>query len=208
MLRDQSDAVKLLEKYNYRVDVAVDAFFDGEFTVSETDHASSAEQAQALFDKYKDDDEDEIGVDGTINFLKDLDLELEEPVVLALAYEFKAPEVGRWSKAGWVDGMRGLGCGTMNDLKGAVNTMKQKLGSDHDYFRTVYTFTFSFGLSEGQRSLRRFILCLPSVSCSDEHSSFRLALNKVCWDDKDPLPGKTNTQPCGSTIYDLKIRRE
>lgn len=51
---------------------------------------------------------DEIGVDGTINFLSDLKLELEEPVVLALAFEFKSPAVGRWPRSGWVEGMKGL----------------------------------------------------------------------------------------------------
>ncbi|KAG9045215.1 Scaffold-type E3 ligase [Tulasnella sp. UAMH 9824] len=86
----QLDAIKLLERYNYRVDVAADAFFD-EQPVSEVCYTPSTEKIGALFEKYTDDEQDEIGVDGTINFLNDLKLELEEPVVLALAYEFRSP---------------------------------------------------------------------------------------------------------------------
>lgn len=121
----QPDAVKLLEKYNYRVDVAADAFFEGEF-VSETRPSPSTEKIAALFGRYQgklhslrscifsesfvvsDGDEDEIGLDGTINFLNDLQLGLEEPVVLALAYELGSPAVGRWPKSGWIEGMKAL----------------------------------------------------------------------------------------------------
>ncbi|KIO19012.1 hypothetical protein M407DRAFT_153108 [Tulasnella calospora MUT 4182] len=148
----QVDAINLLEKYNYRVDVAADAFFD-EQGVAETLHAPSTEVIEALFEKYTDGIDDEIGVDGTINFLGDLKLELEEPVVLALAYEFKSPAVGRWPRSGWVEGMKGLQCETLESLRGAVEMLREKLGSKRDYFYQVYSYTFGFGLSEGQRSL-------------------------------------------------------
>lgn len=149
----QLDAIKLLEKHNYRVDVAADAFFD-EQPVSETHHHTpSTDKITDLFGKYKDAEEDEIGVDGTISFLNDLGLGLEEPVVLALAYEFKSPAVGRWPNSGWVEGMKGLQCETLEGLKVAVERLREKLGSDHEYFQKVYLYTFGFGLSTGQRSL-------------------------------------------------------
>lgn len=41
---------------------------------------------------------------------EDLGVELEDVVLLAIAYELKSPGVGQWNKAGWTDGWKGLGC--------------------------------------------------------------------------------------------------
>ena len=57
-----------------------------------------------------DADEDDITVDGTLSLCKDLGLDPEDVVLLAVACELKSPGVGRWRKAGWVEGWRGLRC--------------------------------------------------------------------------------------------------
>ncbi|KAG8902222.1 Scaffold-type E3 ligase [Tulasnella sp. 408] len=141
MIPPQTDAVRLLEQYSYRVDVAADAYFEGQF-VPETHYAPSTEKIVALFEKYQDGEEDEVGLDGTIEFLNDLQLGLEEPVVLALAYEFGSPAVGRWPKSGWIEGMKALQCDSLENLRGAAEKLREKLESQHEYFQKVYSFTF------------------------------------------------------------------
>ena len=46
--------------------------------------------------------------DGTIKFCQDLEVDPEDVVLLAVAYELKSPRVGQWMKQGWTDGWKGL----------------------------------------------------------------------------------------------------
>jgi hypothetical protein len=34
----------------------------------------------------------------------------EDVVLLAIAYELKSPGVGQWTKQGWMEGWRNIGC--------------------------------------------------------------------------------------------------
>jgi DCN1-like protein 1/2 len=48
-------------------------------------------------------------VDGTLDFCSDLGVDPEDVVLLAVACELQSPSVGRWKKASWMQGWRGLG---------------------------------------------------------------------------------------------------
>ena len=56
-----------------------------------------------------DEGSDEITIDGTIKLCEDLEVDPEDVVMLAVAYELKSPKVGEWARAGWVEGWKGLG---------------------------------------------------------------------------------------------------
>ena len=56
-----------------------------------------------------DADGEEITTDGTIKFCTDLDVDPEDVVLLAVAYELKSPRMAVWSKKGWTDGWKELG---------------------------------------------------------------------------------------------------
>ena len=56
-----------------------------------------------------DPDGDDITIDGTIKFCEDLNVNPEDVVLLAVAYELKSPSMGQWSRKGWVDGWKSLG---------------------------------------------------------------------------------------------------
>lgn len=51
LVSSQLDAINLLEKYDYRVDVAADAFFD-EQSITGTPRTPSTEVIATLFEKY------------------------------------------------------------------------------------------------------------------------------------------------------------
>ncbi|KAF7320495.1 Defective in cullin neddylation protein [Mycena chlorophos] len=162
------DAKKFLEKYK-RVDVAVDAYYgDGGSASSapsspaprQQQHGASTSKLNALFDKYKDADgdgagEEIIGVDGTIKMCEDLEVDPEDVVLLAVAYELKSPRMGEWKRAGYVDGWKALGADNLASMKSALARLRTRLtsGSDAAYFRKVYNHTFDFAKSEGQRSI-------------------------------------------------------
>ncbi|KAF8154226.1 hypothetical protein B0H34DRAFT_82003 [Crassisporium funariophilum] len=109
------DARKYLEAHK-RVDIAVDAYYNNPnaFPSSgrrkgETSAPSTSKLTQ-LFEKYKEPDSEEIAVDGTIRLCEDLGVNPEDVVLLAIAYELKSPRVGEWTKQGWLDGWKNIGC--------------------------------------------------------------------------------------------------
>ncbi|KAJ3778431.1 defective in Cullin neddylation protein 1 [Lentinula raphanica] len=150
------DAKKFLEKYK-RLDAAVDAYYSnpGAFsTPSKPQQAApSTSKLNALFDGYKDPDSDDITISGTIKFCEDLERDPEDVVLLAVAYELKSPEIGRWTRKGWVDGWKANGCDSLPAMKNAVARLANQLSSDSVYFRKVYLYTFDLGRTDGARSL-------------------------------------------------------
>lgn len=60
-----------------------------------------------LVDNPKD-EPDTIGVEGSMRYLTDLGLSLEEPVVLAVLTELEAPTMGELTRKGFVEGWKRL----------------------------------------------------------------------------------------------------
>lgn len=54
------------------------------------------------------DEPDTIGVEGSMRYLQDLGLSLEEPVVLAILTELAAPTMGELTRSGFIDGWKRL----------------------------------------------------------------------------------------------------
>ncbi|KAF8970704.1 defective in Cullin neddylation protein 1 [Flammula alnicola] len=176
------DAKKFLDAHK-RLDIAIDAYYDnpGAFSGSgrrKDSSAPSTSKLGQLFDKYKgwcgisiigldilvqfglpdlfhplDPDEDDITVDGTIKFCEDLEVDPEDVVLLAVAYELKSPRMGRWTKQGWIDGWKAIGTDSISGMKSALTRLRNRLASDPSYFQKVYNHTFDFARIEGQRSL-------------------------------------------------------
>ncbi|KAG6877629.1 hypothetical protein C0993_005450 [Termitomyces sp. T159_Od127] len=174
------DARKFLEKYK-RVDAAIDAYYNNphEFNTPARHQpaptAPSTSKLTTLFNKYKefglpslqlDPDGDEITVDGTIKLCGDLEVDPEDVVLLAVAFELRSPGIGRWTKQGWTEGWKALGVDSIPAMKGILPKLATKLSNDQDYFRKVYNHTFEFGRSEGQRSLG--LSPLPPLALSPE----------------------------------------
>ena len=57
-----------------------------------------------------DPDGSDITIDGTIKLCEDLSVDPEDVVLLAVAYELKSPRLGQWTKQGWTEGWKNLGC--------------------------------------------------------------------------------------------------
>lgn len=99
---------------------------------------------------------DEIGIDGTIRFITDLGLALEDPVVLCIAYQLEAKEMGKFTRSGFVKGWSMAKCSSISDMRNSVAEMKNSMDLDDSYFSDVYKFTFAFNLNDGQRLLREY----------------------------------------------------
>lgn len=118
-------------------------------------------------------------MDGTIRLCADLGVDPEDVVLLAVAYELKSPAMGQWTRKGWTDGWKALGCvplsldspefrydadllvslfsqrrvDTIPAMKTQLETLRNQMARDTEYFRRVYNYTFEFSRPPGQRSL-------------------------------------------------------
>ncbi|CAE6432191.1 unnamed protein product [Rhizoctonia solani] len=147
----KDQALSALKKHNYRLDAAVDAYYQA---LTDAPPAQvSTQKLGALFDKYKDPDSSNIGINGTIQWCEDLGVDPEDVSLLAVACELKSPTVGEWTRNGFVDGWKRLGCDTIEQMKTTIATLRKKLSDDPDYFSRVYTYTFNFAKAEGARSI-------------------------------------------------------
>ncbi|KAI0791042.1 defective in Cullin neddylation protein 1 [Abortiporus biennis] len=147
------DARRYLDKYK-KVEIAVDAFYNEPVQPRQSSIPSaSTSKLNDLFNKYKDSDGDDITISGTMQFCQDLSVDPEDVVLLAVAMELKSPRMCEWTRKGWVDGWKGLGVDTIPSMKGALLRLRDKLGSDPEYFQKVYNYTFEFARLPGQRSL-------------------------------------------------------
>ncbi|KAI5120249.1 hypothetical protein M0805_007553 [Coniferiporia weirii] len=151
-----ADAKSFIGKYK-RLDVAIDSYYnDPNQFKSEPSKKTGADRVARLgklFDKYKDPDGDEITIDGTLRLCEDLAVNPEDVVLLAIAYELKSPSMGLWTRKGWVDGWLSLGQDTIDGMKSTLSQLSPKLASDPRYFQQVYSYTFDFARTEGQRSI-------------------------------------------------------
>ena len=100
-----------------------------------------------------DPDGDEINVDGTLKWCKDLGVDPEDVVLLPIAYELKSPSVGSFPRKPWIDGWKTLGCDSIPSMQAALPKLRDKLANDPKYFTSVYNYTFEFAKTGAQRSI-------------------------------------------------------
>ena len=90
-------------------------------------------------------------------------------MLLAVAYELKSPGIGQWTKSGWMEGWKNIGCvfivvnlkfahliyraDSIPEMTKSLVKLREQLGSDFEYFEKVYKHTFDFARNDGQRSL-------------------------------------------------------
>ncbi|KAF8816905.1 hypothetical protein BYT27DRAFT_7205278 [Phlegmacium glaucopus] len=152
------DARKFLETHK-RLDVAMDAYYNNPHIFSNSGRrkgdsaAPSSSKILTLFEKYKEPEGEDIAIDGTIKLCADLDVNPEDVVLLAVAYELKSPGIGQWKKQGWMEGWKNIGADSISEMKNALVRLRDQLGSDPIYFEKVYKHTFDFARNEGQRSI-------------------------------------------------------
>jgi len=153
------DARRYLEKYK-RIENAIDAYYNegggsssSRITPSGADPAVVTQRLEQMYSTYKDPDGDEINVDGTLKWCKDLGVDPEDVVLLSIAYELKSPSVGSFPRKPWIDGWKSLGCDSIFSMQTALPKLRDKLANDPTYFTSVYNYTFEFAKTGAQRSI-------------------------------------------------------
>ncbi|KAK9358980.1 Cullin binding-domain-containing protein [Lipomyces starkeyi] len=144
-------AATYLRSNAWNVERAVDDYYDSGAAAPPKKESKALVE---LFEKYKDPEEPStIGIEGTINYIQDLGVALEDPVVLALAYKLDAPTMGQFPKQQFIKGWQSMNADTIPKMKKAVESLSADLANDPAFFKEVYKFTFGFVRPQGQRVL-------------------------------------------------------
>lgn len=108
----------------------------------------------ALFEKYRDEEEDAILEDGMEHFLSDLGVQPDEFVVLLIAWKCQAATMCRFSRTEFVRGCQAMLADSIKSLQGRFPELKAEARGRPE-FKDLYRWTYKFGLDSetGQRTL-------------------------------------------------------
>ena len=96
---------------------------------------------------------DQIGTEGTMAYLQDIKVSLEEPAMLAVLTQVKAPTMGELSRDDFINGWEDLAADTIEKQRSHVSRFRTSLKSSPDFFRNVYRHSFVLARSPGQKSV-------------------------------------------------------
>ncbi|KFY34541.1 hypothetical protein V494_06675 [Pseudogymnoascus sp. VKM F-4513 (FW-928)] len=121
----------------------------------------SSASLSSLFDKYRglDDDKDSIAVDGTMAYLTDLAVNLEDASSLIPLEIVQAPAIGEMTRDGFVKGWQKAGAESSSTLdtipkqKAYIASQTKLLSSDTAFFKRVYKHTFVCSKERSQKAL-------------------------------------------------------
>lgn len=105
----------------------------------------------ALYNEYKDEDEDCILSDGIERLCQHLGYKPDDFAILVLAWQLDASQMCRFTKPEFIQGMKALNAETIIDIRLRLEHIVEKLKTDSELFKQLYRFTFRFGLEPDNR---------------------------------------------------------
>lgn len=114
--------------------------------VSGSSREVSDAKVHALFEAYRDPEEDCIVADGVERLCRDLNLQPEEFRVLLLAWKLNATTMCRFTQAEFVDGCRQLQVESVKQMYGRLSELEDEVQKNKEWFRDLYRWTYAFGL--------------------------------------------------------------
>ncbi|KAI0148393.1 DUF298-domain-containing protein [Xylariaceae sp. FL1272] len=150
-------ASKYLKSSAYKLNEAVDAYFQGGTGSSSAAANNKETQLNKLFDGLRNDKEDAkdtLGADSAMTYLQTIGVDMEDASLLAAMELVQAPSMGEIQRSGFVSGWKNAGVDATAPsqtlhFKNLVSSMKR----DRDLFRKVYRYTFVVGKEPAQRAL-------------------------------------------------------
>ncbi|XP_058798141.1 DCN1-like protein 3 [Phymastichus coffea] len=109
----------------------------------------------ALFDHYKEPNEDLILADGIERICQDLQLSPDDFKILVFAWKLNAEQMCQFTRQEWINGLKSMKVDSIRSIQLMLPEIVQELSTNGELFKDLYRFTFRFGLdvSAGQRIL-------------------------------------------------------
>lgn len=120
-----------------------------------TESKPSANKLNALFETYRDENEDMILAEGIEQLCKDLQVSPDEFKVLVLAWKLNAEQMCRFTRDEFMNGLKAMRVDSVKGVQNRLPEIVNEVAQNADLFKDLYRFTFRFGLdsASGQRIL-------------------------------------------------------
>eukprot|EP01006_Ploeotia_vitrea_P054176 TRINITY_DN67858_c11_g1_i1.p2 TRINITY_DN67858_c11_g1~~TRINITY_DN67858_c11_g1_i1.p2 ORF type:complete len:276 (+),score=66.97 TRINITY_DN67858_c11_g1_i1:140-967(+) len=120
-----------------------------------------SKEMEALFDKYQKVGAEESGEDldcmqgsAFVTLSEDLGIDVEDPVIMAVAWKTGAKQPFKISREEWARGMSNLRTDTLKKLKAALPGLKNEIKDCRGpAFKSFYNFTFEFARDNPQAAI-------------------------------------------------------
>uniref|UniRef100_A0A182WIU5 Defective in cullin neddylation protein n=1 Tax=Anopheles minimus TaxID=112268 RepID=A0A182WIU5_9DIPT len=107
-----------------------------------------------LFESYKDTQEDAILSEGIERLCGDLGYKPDDFAILVLAWRLDASQMCQFTKAEFIQGLQRMNAASIEDIRARLQQIVERLRTDStEDFKSLYRFTFRFGLEPGHRIL-------------------------------------------------------
>lgn len=98
-----------------------------------------------IYEKYQDEKNPEIiDIDGTIEYLEDLQIDPEDILSLILAYLLESPSTGVFTKKSFLTIWNNKKITRLPEMKQYLKSLQQEIDEDLKKFELLYKFTFGF----------------------------------------------------------------
>jgi len=157
----EKNAIHFLSQHDWKLDMAVDAYYlsldSGPRRDMNRSSSSSIDRKKLdqIWNLYKEmsGNEEKMLSDGVCKFLQDLHFNLDDKIVLVLAWKFKAQIQGEFSREEFYNAMIELSCDSIDKLRSRLLQIETELNTDANKFKDLYQFTFNFAKTPTQKSL-------------------------------------------------------
>mmetsp|Transcript_5125 Transcript_5125/g.15623 ORF Transcript_5125/g.15623 Transcript_5125/m.15623 type:complete len:257 (-) Transcript_5125:700-1470(-) len=142
-------AISMLKRTDWHLESAVDTFFSasGGGGFSAGPRVDTAKIGK-LFDSYRDEGEEDIGISGLERFCSDLGVEPTDVIMLLIAWRMKAATMCVFTRDEWIRGFSAVGADTIDKMKAAFPALRAQL-DEPTAFRDFYGFCFGFAKDPG-----------------------------------------------------------
>eukprot|EP00731_Ephydatia_muelleri_P029620 Em0021g143a len=146
---DELTALNCLSQSDWRLDIASDNYFQdpARYYVEPPRPAADKKKIEALFNKYRNMEDDKMLAEGISRFCDDIHLDPTSLTVLILAWKFKATTQCEFTRKEFVEGMAELG-----EIEKKCECLEKEI-EDSLKFKDFYQFTFNFAKNPGQKGL-------------------------------------------------------
>ncbi|KAI1465080.1 DUF298-domain-containing protein [Daldinia caldariorum] len=148
-------ATRYLKNTNYKLNEAVDSYFQGTGGASSTAKDS---QLTKLFDSLRnaqEDPKDSLGADSSMAYLNSIGVDLEGASLFLAMELVQAPTIGEITRTGFINGWKAhhVTEAKTESQKQYFKRLADSLSKDRDLFRRVYRYAFVVGREGDQRAL-------------------------------------------------------
>ncbi|QEU60998.1 Dcn1 [Kluyveromyces lactis] len=190
-----SVAQEYLRKNGGRVEYALNDYYDNVDTIGGM-RQSYNPSLVAIFEKYSNGvSSTEWDSSGLIRYIEDLGISIEDPITLCLSQMLCIDDLTKpVSREQFLDAWSDLCCDTLRKMKAYLHTLEERLETDKDYFKSIYSYTFPLNTEEGSRHLPKDVAIeYWNIFFKDNQYALKISKDRLnSWlefinsDDSDP----------------------